>query len=156
MPSAAFSKKEVRMKLVPIALLLTPLALAAGTAAPAQEAGRPISVSMTGAAEVPGPGDADGSGTASFRINPGQAQVCYELSVSGIEPATAAHIHRGAADAAGPVVVPLNAPTNGTSKGCAEVDRALAKELIQTPAAFYVNVHNAPHPAGAVRGQLGK
>lgn len=144
------------MKLVPLALLLTPLALAAGTATTAQQGGRPISVDMTGAAEVPGPGDADGSGTASFRINPGQTQVCYELSVSGIEPATAAHIHRGGADVAGPVVVPLAAPTSGTSKNCAEVGRDLAKELIQTPEAFYVNVHNAPFPGGAVRGQLGK
>ncbi|MCJ8156682.1 CHRD domain-containing protein [Sphingomonas sp. LaA6.9] len=144
------------MKILLSALLLAPVALAAGAVAPAQQGGRPISVSMTGAAEVPGPGDADGSGTASFRINPGQTQVCYELAVKNIETATAAHIHRGAPDVAGPVVVPLDAPASGTSKGCADIDRALAKELIQTPAAFYVNVHNAPHPAGAVRGQLGK
>jgi hypothetical protein len=131
------------------------------SAASAQDGGRPITVSMTGAAERPLPpegpgGDPDGSGTASFRINPGQSQVCYTLSVANIEPATAAHIHRAPPTDPGPIVVHLAAPTNGSSSGCATVSRALAKELIQNPGAFYVNVHNTPYPAGAVRGQLGK
>ena len=66
-----------------------------------------------------------------------------------------AHVHRAPTTAPGPVVIPLTAPTSGTSSGCAEVTRALAMELIRDPAAFYVNVHNADYPAGAVRGQLG-
>ncbi len=132
-------------------------ALLAGTAVAQQgEGGRPYNVAMTGAAERPGPGDPDGSGTAEFRVNAGQGRVCYTLSVSNIEPATAAHIHRAPPDAAGPVVVGLAAPTGGTSSGCADVERALAQELIRTPGAFYVNVHNAPFPGGAVRGQLGR
>ncbi len=145
---------------IPLAIAAVAMVLPV-SAASAQEGGRPINVQMTGAAERPLPpegpgGDPDGSGTASFRINPGQGQVCYTLSVSNIEPATAAHIHRAPADRAGPIVVHLTAPTSGTSSGCATVSRALAKELIQNPGAFYVNVHNTPYPAGAVRGQLGK
>jgi len=128
------------------------LALAATAAA--DNGGRPLSATMTGEAEAPGPGDPDGSGTAEFRVNPGQGEVCYTLTVSDIAPATAAHIHRAPPGAPGPVVVPLAAPTSGTSSGCASVDRALAQELIRNPGAFYVNVHNAPHPGGAVRGQL--
>lgn len=131
------------------------------SAASAQDGGRPINVQMTGAAERPLPpegpgGDPDGSGTATFRINPGQGQVCYTLTVANIEPATVAHIHRAPSTTAGPIVVHLTAPTNGSSSGCAAASRDLAKELIQNPAAFYVNVHNAPYPGGAVRGQLGK
>jgi len=126
------------------------------SAASAEDGGRPINVQMTGAAERPGPGDPDGSGTAGFRINPGQGEVCYTLTVANIEAATAAHIHRAPPTAAGPIVVHLNAPTNGRSSGCATVSRDLAKELIQTPQAFYVNVHNTPFPAGAVRGQLSR
>lgn len=126
------------------------------SAASADDGGRPIATAMTGAAERPGPGDPDGSGTASFRINSGQGEVCYTLTVANIEAATAAHIHRAPPTSPGPIVVHLNAPTNGSSSGCATVSRALAKELIQTPEAFYVNVHNTPFPAGAVRGQLGK
>jgi hypothetical protein len=137
-----------------------PLAAAAAAlfpaAALADNGGRPINVAMTGEAEEPGPGDPDGSGTASFRINPGQSEVCYTLTVSNIEPATAAHIHRAPPDRAGPIVVHLTAPTSGTSSGCAPVSRDLAKELIQDPGAFYVNVHNTPFPGGAVRGQLGR
>jgi len=122
----------------------------------ADDGGRPITVQMTGAAERPGPGDPDGSGTAQFRINPGQGEICYTLSVSNIEPATAAHIHRAPPTAPGPIVVPLVAPTSGTSSGCASVTRALAQEMIRNPGAFYVNVHNTPFPPGAIRGQLGK
>jgi len=120
------------------------------------EGGRPYTVQMTGAAERPGPGDPDGAGTATFRVNAGQNRVCYTLNVSNIDPATAAHIHRGGPDAAGPVVVALDAPTDGSSEACADVSRALAQELIRTPAALYVNVHNAAFPSGAVRGQLGR
>lgn len=137
--------------LAALALVAAPYAFAADA-----DGGRPITVTMNGAAEAPGPGDPDGSGTASFRINPGQTEVCYELAVTAIGPATAAHIHRAPAGSPGPVVVPLAAPTNGSARACATVDRALAKELMQSPQAFYVNVHNAEFPAGAVRGQLSK
>jgi hypothetical protein len=131
--------------------------LAAGFAglAFAQEGGRPINVTMTGAAEKPNAGDPDGTGTASFRINPGQMQVCYTLKVSGIATATAAHIHKAPATSAGPVVVPLTAPNAaGTSEGCATTTREIAQDLIQNPGDYYVNVHNAEFGAGALRGQL--
>lgn len=122
----------------------------------ADNGGRPFSTTLTGAAEVPGPGDPDGSGTASLRLNPGQGEVCYELDVSGIAPARAAHIHAGTADVAGPVVVNFSPPTSGSSSGCATADRALILSIIQHPEQYYVNVHNADFPAGALRGQLSK
>jgi hypothetical protein len=129
---------------------------ALGGLALAAEGGRPLSTRLTGGAEVPGPGDPNGTGTATLRLNPGQEQICYALTVSGIAAATDAHIHVGPADEAGPVVVPLNAPTNGSSSGCAEVDRDLIIEILHNPDGYYVNVHNDPFPAGAVRGQLGR
>ena len=122
----------------------------------AADGGRRFTVEMTGAAEAPGPGDPDGSGTAVFRLNYGQGEICYELTVSGIDPATAAHIHVAPAGSPGPVVVPLAAPTSGTSSGCVEVARDLIKAIIQNPEAYYVNVHNPAFPPGAVRGQLSK
>ena len=141
-------------------LILATAAIAAGftvaATAAVQEGGRPYTVSMTGAAEKPGPGDPDGTGTAEIRVNAGQNRVCYTLTVSNIDAATAAHIHRGGPNEAGPPVVNLQAPTGGSSTACADVARALAQELIRSPASFYVNVHNAAFPNGAVRGQLGR
>ncbi|MFW5472283.1 CHRD domain-containing protein [Knoellia sp. CPCC 206450] len=132
--------------LAAVALVVAPVAAAGG---------RPLTVEMTGSAERPGPGDPDGSGTATFRINPGTGEVCYTLTVEDIAPATAAHVHVAPETDPGPVVIPLAAPTSGESSGCAAVSRELALELIRNPGNYYVNVHNAEFPAGAVRGQLG-
>jgi CHRD domain len=49
--------------------------------------------------------------------------------VTGIRPATMAHIHRGAVGVAGPIVVTLRAPTDGMSTGCVRVAKALAAEI---------------------------
>lgn len=137
------------------ALLVSVLALGllGGTAL---AGGRPLAATLTGAAEVPGPGDPDGSGTARITVNVGQREICYELAVSGIAPATAAHIHEAPAGTAGPVVVPLMPPTDGMVSGCALVSRELAKNILKHPEEYYVNVHNVAFPAGALRGQLGK
>ena len=118
--------------------------------------GKPITITLTGAAEVPGPGDPDGTGTATITLNHGQGQVCYELSVAKIATPTAAHIHTGAVGAAGPVLVPLTSPANGTSKDCATLDKDKIADIMKNPGNYYVNVHNAEFPDGAVRGQLGK
>jgi hypothetical protein len=82
--------------------------------------------------------------------------VCYELSVKDIATPTAAHIHTGAVGASGPVLVPLAAPANGASKDCATLDKEKIADILKNPANYYVNVHNAEFPDGAVRGQLGK
>ncbi len=127
------------------------------TAALAQPAqgGAKFKTMLAGAAEVPGPGDPDGRGEAEIIINPGKSQICWKLSVRDIEPASAAHIHIGLAGIAGDVVLGLSAPTDGDSDGCETVSRALADAIRKSPASYYVNVHNATYPAGAVRGQLG-
>jgi aldose sugar dehydrogenase len=118
--------------------------------------GRTFSTEMSGAAEVPGPGDTDGSGTASLRFNPGQGEVCFELTVANILlPATAAHIHEAPVGEAGDVVVPLTPPdASGSSSGCVSADPALIEAIMQNPEGYYVNVHNEEFPDGAVRGQL--
>ena len=133
-------------------------ALIAGSAiASDAQGGRKLQTRLTGAAEVPGPGDADGRGTASVTVNSGQDRVCYKLSVANIDTATMAHIHIGGTTVAGPPVVTLTPPdASGNSSSCATVTRALALAILKDPSAYYVNVHNAAFPAGAVRGQLAK
>ena len=140
---------------------MTALSLAAGAAllaAPAlsAEGGRKLDTKLSGAAEVPGPGDSDGGGTASVTVNAGRNQVCYTLGVTGIDTATMAHIHKAAVGDAGPVVVALTAPADGSSKGCATIARDLALDILKSPANYYVNVHNESFPNGALRGQLAK
>jgi CHRD domain len=131
------------------------LMLAVTIAGPAAAAGRTLTTTLLGAEEVPGPGDPDGSGFAMITLNSGQGEVCWELTVSNISPATAAHIHVGEAGVAGPVVVSLSPPTDGSSEGCVATDPALIKAIRKNPTNYYVNVHNAEYPAGALRGQLG-
>ena len=114
--------------------------------------GRPLYATLTGTLG----GDPDGTGTALVRLNPGLGVVCYRLSGSNILlPATAAHIHRGSTAA---IVVGLSAPdASGTAQGCTiGVARALVKEILQDPSAFYVNVHTTDYPGGAIRGDLSK
>jgi hypothetical protein len=107
---------------------------------------------LTGEQEEPGPGDPNGSGDTVVKVH--NARVCYTLEVRRIAPATAAHIHLGLRGEAGPIVAELKPPTDGSSSGCVAVPRALSLELDEHPGRYYVNVHNDPYPAGAVRGQL--
>jgi hypothetical protein len=103
--------------------------------------GTVLAATLAGANEVPGPGDPDGSGTATFRMIRGSA--------------TAAHIHQGGAGIAGPIVVPLTPPgAAGTATGCVNSTRTLVGAILDNPAGYYANVHTTDFPAGAIRGQL--
>lgn len=116
--------------------------------------GRALPVALIGEAESPA-GDPVGTGTSTVRLRAGQGQICYQLATKNLSAAVAAHIHKGDVGAAGPVVVPLRTPdAAGTSSGCASVTRTLVAAILADPASYYVNVHTAEFPAGAVRGQL--
>ncbi len=111
-------------------------------------------VDLTGAAEVPGPGDPDGAGTALVYLDSDAGQLCYALFVENIATATVAHIHPGAAGEANPPVITLTAPADGSSGGCVDADPAVLEDIAANPAAYYVNVHNDEFQNGAIRGQL--
>jgi CHRD domain len=116
----------------------------------------PYLAKLSGANEVP-PADPDGTGAAAITIHtvsPTETQLCWDLSYSAIAAPTAAHIHRGAAGASGPPIVTFALPGATSGNGCIDVDAVLAAEIIATPAGFYVNIHTAEHPNGAIRGQL--
>lgn len=112
-------------------------------------------------------GDPNGSGEAYvFGIDGDPTTLCYVLTVGGIETATAAHIHEGAAGSNGPVVANLAAPGDGDAADClteGEVGPGTTPKfptgetvaaILGDPASYYVNVHNAEYPGGAIRGQL--
>ena len=50
----------------------------------------------------------------------------------------------------------LKAPATGSSKDCVALEKEKILDIIKNPANYYVNVHNADFPDGAVRGQLTK
>lgn len=109
---------------------------------------------LTGAAEVGG-GDPDGSGRAEITISDGFGQVCWDLNdIRGIGPITAAHIHRGARGTNGPPVFTLRQANEGGWKGCTDGSEWVQDRIEDNPETFYVNVHTAEYPAGAIRGQL--
>jgi len=113
-----------------------------------------LSASLTGAKERPKPGDPDGRGTAHVELK--KSEICFELSWRNIGNPAAAHIHEGSKDVAGPVVVALfTEPKSGNSLvDCVKADPDLIADIRQDPRDYYVNIHNAKYPAGAIRGQL--
>jgi hypothetical protein len=127
-------------------------ALTFATAATAQV--RSFHTFMTGEQEVP-PGDPDGFGFASVFIDTDSNLVCWVLIARKIQlPATAAHIHNAPAGAVAPPLVPFSPPNAfGFSFGC--TTHAAADAIVANPSQYYVNVHNAQFPPGAIRGQLG-
>lgn len=101
-------------------------------------------------------GDLRGYGIATVTF-PDDTTICVSLLVDRIRPPTAAHIHDGSAGQNGPVKIPLPTPNGGNpgaSAGCIAIGSTLSAKLRANPAAFYVNVHNAQFPGGAIRGQL--
>ena len=151
----------MRRSLPVLATGLAVVMLALGSVAVADDGGRPLSTTLTGAEEAPSPGDPNATGQADLRFNQGQNEVCFDISWADVDGEVfAAHIHVGPAGDAGPVVVTLFTGSFGGTDSvsdCAEnVDRDLIKAIRQDPTAYYVNVHSRPNfPGGAVRGQLG-
>jgi hypothetical protein len=109
----------------------------------------------TGDVESPA-GDPVATGTATVRLRAGQGQVCYKVAADNLGGAAVAmHIHQAAAGTAGPVVIPLATPNaDGKAAGCAVVARPLVAQILASPAGYYLNVHTAAFPGGAIRGQL--
>jgi hypothetical protein len=99
-----------------------------------------------------GPGrPVKGWGTIVFVFDMDKNQICYALHVGGIKlPATAMHIHRSG----GQVAMLLPAPAQATADSCVPADPGLMKEILDRPGYFWVNIHNADYPTGAIRGWM--
>jgi hypothetical protein len=125
-----------------------------------------LEADLTGRAEVGTSerlaGDPNGRGEAYvFGIDGDPTTLCYVLTVDKIGTAVAAHIHEGAAGTNGPVVANLAAPGDGNAADCLTEGEAgkfvgdqTVAEILANPGNYYVNVHNAEYPGGAIRGQL--
>jgi hypothetical protein len=144
------------------------VAAALGAGSAAAVGGKTLTATLTGAAEVPGPGDLDGTGTAEITINPGLKSVCYTVSWENLDaPVWGGHIHVGDAGTAGGIVVTLfggpilprtDFPGTHTVSECVttSVSSAQLADIIDNPSGYYVNLHTDLFPDGAIRGQLTK
>ncbi|HYH77510.1 MAG TPA: CHRD domain-containing protein [Arthrobacter sp.] len=93
----------------------------------------------------------------SFSYTIAGNQLCYTLTVRDLSaPATAAHIHIGPRNVAGPVVVPLQvvSGTDWTVHACATASASVLSAIEASPGSYYVNVHNDLFMPGEIRGQL--
>ena len=102
---------------------------------------------------VSGGGDTDGTGTFEVEIDADAGDFCYTVTSAKIAAPTAAHIHTGAAGADGPPVITIDPKANDD---CLAVEPDVLKPILANPAGYYVNVHTADFPNGAIRGQLEK
>jgi len=137
-------------------LLATPVlavGLAIAPAAAALAAATGASATAKGSNEVGKAGDPKATANAMFTFDTSSHQLCYTVTATSLQ-AVAMHIHKGAAGANGPVVVPLDPTKIGAGKTCAAVAPALLSDISSNPAGYYFNAHTKAFPAGAVRGQL--
>lgn len=130
------------------AIALSSLALAPAAASAATVK---LGATLAGSSE-PGSGDGKGKGSFEAEIDPAAGDFCYTLKTEGIGTATAAHVHVGAAGTNGAPVVTVAVADDE----CIAVEPDVLKPIVANPAGYYVNVHTAAFPAGAIRGQLEK
>ena len=138
-------------------LALTMCALIAVTGA-ADAQTRWFSAHLSGADEIGSPGDSDGWGLGVIGV--GDGSVHYYVWVTDIDEPTASHIHGGAAGQNGGMAVDFDASFSAAADGSwvafgsVSAGAGTIASILEDPTAFYFNVHNADHPAGAVRGQV--
>lgn len=131
-----------------------------------REVTRLFRTQLTGANEVP-PVASAAVGEAVVRLNDTRTRFDYELTVTGIPSATAAHIHAGPLTGTGGVVWDLLgnktlAPGTSLTGTLFITETVGAAPLTGTNAlaalfngGLYVNVHTVANPGGELRGQLG-
>src|SRR6266852_244275 len=110
---------------------------------------------LGGAAEVP-PVTTAGKGSAAINLDTASKQISWRVDYSGLSgPATAAHIHCGAAAGANAgVAVALGAGPTAASpiSGSGAITDAQLADL--QAGKCYVNIHTDANKGGELRGQL--
>jgi hypothetical protein len=144
---------------VPALLAMVVIAgFAAAGSAEAQRSQYVFNTQLRGETEVH-LGDMDARGKAQIKIDTNTGMICYSLRVKDIGTITGAHIHQAPPGVDGPVVQGLTNPMSTghpvwlQSSGCVS-NPMLAAAIVANPHDYYVNVHTAAFPAGAVRGNL--
>ena len=109
-----------------------------------------IRIMLSGDQEVPPvKSTGQGSGTITISADGAVAGSVTTTDISG----TAAHIHEGAKDKNGPVIIPF--AKDGNTYTAPEGAKLSELQLASLRAGnLYINVHTAANPGGEIRGQL--
>jgi hypothetical protein len=135
--------------------LVLGLLAAAATFAAAQAQVVQYKATLNGASEVP-PVQTQATGAAAVNADPSTKGVSWSVTYTGLSgPATAAHIHCGAAAGANAgVAVSLGDKLTSPIQGSGTMTEAQMADL--QAGKCYVNIHTAANKGGEVRGQLMK
>jgi hypothetical protein len=124
-----------------------------------------LKANLSGANEVP-PADPDGRGRIKVNLRVAAGQVCFDLRFRTTGTPNRGHIHQGPAGTNGGIVVEffelVGMPTDPRNdrlernrlRDCVSASSALLGQIAANPGNYYVNLHNARFPDGAIRGQL--
>ena len=125
-------------------------------------------LTMTGEAEVDMDGQEGASAAATLIVDPVAGTITHTVNFSEVDgpfaEAPGYHIHVGADDENGPVVLFLAtgeglqaaADDDGSiiTESVVDADAALLRLLVTDSANYYINLHSDDFPGGAVRAQL--
>ena len=140
--SAQSSSPRLFSRLAPLAMLLAATSLYADS---------PISISLSGAAEVP-PVSTAASGMMKISVLPNRS-VSGSIDITGMVP-TMAHIHAGAVGKNGPPIITLSKKDDKVFTVPADARFSEAQYTSYLAGNLYVNVHSEAHPNGEIRAQL--
>ena len=128
-----------------------------GSAAPQQHVGKAadtLTATLKGSNEVPGPGDPNGIGHVTIRLEPAAGKVCAHATWKRLSATNGAHIHKGRPGVSGPVIVDLTTAVTGGSHCRSNVPTTVIHKIAAHPGRYYFNIHTSQYIAGAIRGQL--
>jgi hypothetical protein len=156
----------MRYKLITRSLFLVPILLLYAISASATTI--TFTANLRGSNETP-PNTSTASGIGDFTFDTVAQDITFSLSYSGLTSnAAMAHIHFGAVNVAGPIILPFTpnpTGTSGTLSGVLTTANLINQattgivtftDIFNAAVAgnLYANVHTVEFPAGEIRGQL--
>ncbi len=140
--------REVRLRLIPIAVLVSAAGCASHSSRPT------LCARLAGAGPTSDAQDPEHRGFALLTL--GRTAIGYSIESPGLERVVATHIHRGTSGTNGPMVWEINSGYQGDRiRGEATgFPPGVIALIAADPGEYYVKLHSLAYPGGAIRGQL--